>query len=89
MKNILPAILDTVFFVGGAILLSFDLFHISFYTLRMAGLPAPYSDESYPVAITGYYYYKEEYILGITIGVALIIFGFLVRSWRKQKARLQ
>jgi len=31
-----------------------------------------------------YYYYRDDALIGIAVGVVLIVLGFLVRSWRSK-----
>ncbi|MBK6913015.1 MAG: hypothetical protein IPH11_04865 [Ignavibacteriales bacterium] len=68
-------ILDITCFIGGTLLLIFSLLNFDHTNV---------SRYSFDNSITGYYYYQEGYIIGASIGAALIVLGFLIRSWRKQ-----
>jgi hypothetical protein len=84
LVNILFAIVDIVCFLQGSILLVYSLLHLS-YKLEIAhgeGLTT-LEAQSVPVAVGGYYFFPDQYIKVAVIGVALIITGFLMRSWRK------
>ena len=88
MKKILPAVVfalvDIVCFVQGAVILTNSLLHFSYKVEVVHG--EGFSSQEFqntPVAIGGYYYYSDQYIKVALIGVALIITGFLMRSWRK------
>lgn len=84
LLNILFAVVDVVCFLQGSVLLAYSLLHIS-YKVEIAhgeGLTTV-EMQSIPVAIGGYYFYSDQYIKVAVIGIALIITGFLMRSWRK------
>ena len=66
-------VLDVLFFVIGPVLLAFGLFDFS-SSHRGGGRREP---TTYAV-----YYYSEDVILLIAVGVGLIAFGLLWRSWR-------
>ncbi len=73
MKN---KIIDIICFVGGSAIFTKSLFNfesISVYDSRIRSESARY-----------YTYLPEDQYL-LTIGVCLIILGFLIRSWRKGK----
>ena len=84
ISTVLFALVDIVCFLQGGVILVYALMHIS-YKVEIArgdGLSAV-DTQNVPVAIGGYYYYPEQYIKVVLIGIALIITGFLMRSWRK------
>ena len=82
--EIVFALVDVVCFVQGAVILAYSLMHISYKVeiVRGEGLTA-LERQNLQVAIGGYYYYADPYIKVALIGVALLIIGYLMRSWRK------
>ncbi|MCL4550078.1 MAG: hypothetical protein M1495_16100 [Bacteroidetes bacterium] len=88
MKKILAtivfALVDVVCFLQGSIILFYALLHINYKVeiVRGEGL-STLEMQNVPVAIGGYYYYADQYIKIALIGLALILTGFLMRSWRK------
>ena len=80
MKKIIPLLSNLLFFVSGASLLMFNLLHFSYEAIKFGGF-GERGGASGPVAITGYYYYEEGYIIGATIGVALIVAGYMIRKF--------
>lgn len=74
-KKIFFIIVDIICFIGGTVLLIFNLLNFDHTRVPL------YSDNP----ITGHYYYQEGCIIGASIGAALIVLGFLIRSWRKQE----
>ncbi len=85
MASIVFALVDIVCFLQGSIIFIYALLHFnykmevvrgdSYYALEGANIPA---------TVSGYYYYHDSFIKIAMIGVALIITGFLMRSWRKE-----
>ncbi len=88
MKRILTivvfALVDIVCFLQGSIILFYSLLHVKYKVevARGEGLSS-LEMQNVPVAIGGYYFYSDQYIKIALIGIALIITGFLMRSWRK------
>lgn len=84
MATIVFALVDIVCFLQGSVILFYALLHINYKVeiVRSEGLPA-LEVQNVPAAIGGYYYYADQYIKIALIGIALIITGFLMRSWRK------
>ena len=84
MSAIVFALVDIVCFLQGGVILGYALFHISYKVeiVRGEGLNMP-EMQNVQVAIDGYYFYSEPFIKVALIGIALIITGFLMRSWRK------
>ncbi len=84
MTAIIFALVDIVCFLQGSVIVAYALFHFNYKMEIVRG-------DSYnalegtnvPIAIGGYYYYQDSYIKIALIGIALIITGFLMRSWRK------
>lgn len=82
--NILFVIVDVVCFLQGSVLLAYSLLHVSYKVDVSQGDGLTTVElQNIPVTIGGYYYYDDQYIKVAVIGIALIIAGFLVRSWRK------
>ena len=84
MSVLVFALVDIVCFLQGSIILAYALLHISYKVeiARGEGLTT-LELQNIPVAIGGYYFYSEQYIKIALIGFALLITGFLMRSWRK------
>jgi len=84
LSVIVFALVDIVCFLQGAVILSYALLNIKYKVevARGEGLTS-LEMQNVPVAIGGYYYYPESYIKVALIGIALIITGFLMRSWRR------
>lgn len=84
MSTIIFALVDIVCFVQGSVILVYALLHFQYKVeiARGEGFTAP-EMQNVPVAIGGFYYYSDSYIKVALIGIALIITGFLMRSWRK------
>lgn len=84
MSVMLFALVDIVCFLQGGVILFYALLHINYKVevARGEGL-VTLETQNVPVAIGGYYYYSEQYIKIALIGLALLIAGFLMRSWRK------
>ncbi|MCX7798434.1 MAG: hypothetical protein N2249_07405 [Melioribacter sp.] len=84
MITIIFALVDIVCFVQGGATLAYALLHFQYKVEIARGDGFTTSElQNIPVAIGGYYYYPESYIKVAIIGIALIITGFLMRSWRK------
>lgn len=84
MSAVVFALVDIVCFLQGSVIALYALLHISYKVevVRGEGLTT-LEMQNVPVAIGGYYYYTDQYIKVAIIGFALIILGFLMRSWRK------
>lgn len=84
LSTIVFAFVDVVCFLQGSVITAYALLHISYKVeiARGEGLTT-LEMQNVPVAIGGYYYYTDQYIKVAIIGLALIITGFLMRSWRK------
>ncbi|MEW6701163.1 MAG: hypothetical protein AB1298_00445 [Bacteroidota bacterium] len=84
MSVIVFALVDIVCFLQGSVIMFYALLHISYKVeiVRGEGLTT-LEMQNVPVAIGGYYFYSEQYIKVALIGIALIITGLLMRSWRK------
>jgi len=84
MSTIVFALVDIVCFIQGSVILVYALLHFSYKVevVRGDGLTT-LEMQNIPVAIGGYYFYSEPFIKIALIGIALIITGFLMRSWRK------
>jgi len=84
MEIIVSALVDIVCFLQGSIIVAYALLHFSYKieVVRGEGIN-PVETQTVPVAIGGYYFYSDQYIKVALIGLALIITGFLMRSWRK------
>jgi len=82
--NVLFAVVDVVCFLQGSVLLVYALLHISYKVEISHGEGLTTVElQNVPASVGGYYYYTEQYIQVAVIGIALIIAGFLMRSWRK------
>jgi hypothetical protein len=88
LSIIVSALVDIVCFLQGAIILGYALLHFNYKieVVRGEGLNAVEA-QTVPIAIGGYYYYSDQYIKIGLIGLALIIIGFLMRSWQKSFSR--
>jgi hypothetical protein len=84
MSVIVFALVDIVCFLQGGVILAYALLHINYKVeiVRGEGLTT-LEMQNIQVAIGGYYYYSDQYIKVALIGTALLITGFLMRSWRK------
>jgi len=84
LSTIVFALVDIVCFLQGGVILTYALLHINYKVeiARGEGL-GTLEMQNVPVAIGGYYYYSEQYIKIALIGIALLITGILMRSWRK------
>ena len=84
MGILVSALVDIVCFLQGSIILVYALLHFNYKIeiVRGEGINAVEA-QTIPIAIGGYYYYSDQYIKIALIGVALILIGFLMRSWRK------
>ena len=69
MKKIFPKIIDVVCFVGGSALFIGTLFNA----------------KSYGRNGNGNYYYSDSQLFLLVVGIVLIVLGFLIRNWRKEK----
>jgi hypothetical protein len=74
MKKLIPKIIDLICFVGGSFLLFFNLVDLKYHRFGIMS-----SDSG------GYYYYSQDNQISIAVGLGLIVVGFLIRSWRKDK----
>lgn len=70
MKGFLKGIVDIICFAAGPFFTAFYLFDFS----HGPSGPGPF-----------YYYYRYNARLGLSLGVALICLGFLIRYWRKNE----
>lgn len=84
LEIIVFALVDVVCFLQGSIIVAYALLHFSYKieVVRGEGIN-PVETLNVPVAIGGYYFYTDQNVKVALIGLALIITGFLMRSWRK------
>ncbi|MCX6175612.1 MAG: hypothetical protein NTZ27_12740 [Ignavibacteriales bacterium] len=84
LEIIVSALVDVVCFLQGSIIVAYALLHFSYKVevVRGEGIN-PVETQNVPIAIGGYYFFSDQYIKVALIGLALIIIGFLMRSWRK------
>jgi len=80
MKKLIPKIIDLICFIGGSILLIYNLLDFKSSGGDFFGLGNGGNDSTY-------YYSKSNQILA-AIGFGLIVLGFLIRSWRKENRNL-
>jgi hypothetical protein len=84
MSLVVFALVDIVCFLQGGVILAYALLHVNYKVeiARGEGLTS-LEMQNVPVAIGGYYFYSDQYVKIALIGIALLITGFLMRSWRK------
>ena len=84
LLNVLFAVVDIVCFLQGSVLLAYSLLHFSYKVEVSHGEGLTTVElQNVPTSVGGYYYYTDQYIQVAIIGIALIIAGVLMRSWRK------
>lgn len=84
MGAVVFALVDIVCFLQGGVIMAYALLHFN-YKVEIVRSESYFGEniQNLPNAIGGYYYYSDAYIKIALIGLALIITGFLMRSWRK------
>ncbi|MBM4171722.1 MAG: hypothetical protein FJ214_07640 [Ignavibacteria bacterium] len=84
LSIMVSALVDVVCFVQGSVIMAYALLHFDYKVEIVRGEGFNTIEmQNVPVAIGGYYFYSEAYIKIALIGLALIVTGFLMRSWRK------
>jgi len=77
MKKLIPKIVDLICFVGGSILMIYNLLDFkSGNTFYSRG------------GNTNAYYYSDDTQFLAAVGLGLIVSGFLIRSWGKENRNL-
>jgi len=78
MKKLIPKIIDLICFIGGSVLLIYNLLYI-LYPKTSVSLRRI----SYPYEADDLFGYR----IGLLLGLGLIVLGFLIRTWRKDKTK--
>ena len=79
MKKIFPKIIDVICFVGGSSIFTGALFDFKNTSVVNINDLNSYSH------IGSAYYYSDETLYYLALGISLIVLGFLNRSWEKEK----
>ena len=85
MTNIVFALVDIACFLQGSIIIFYALLHFNYRTEFLSNSNYYFLENTNtsPIIVGGHYYYHDSYIKIAMIGLALVITGFLMRSWRK------
>ena len=77
MKKLIPKIVDIICFVGGSMLIVYNLLDFN----NSGGAAFLFGSDSSSDSCC--YYYSDSAQILAAFGLALIVLGFLIRSWRK------
>jgi len=82
IKNTIKKLLDIICFVGGSCLTIYALMSFNAYIENAKRRFTEIIASGDPVGIA--YSYTNQSILYGTVGIGLIVFGFVLRSWYKK-----
>lgn len=82
INNVIKKLLDVICFVGGSCLTVYALMNFNSYVENAKRRLTEIIPSGEPIGIA--YNYTEQSILYGTIGIGLIVLGFVLRSWYKR-----